>query len=712
MTLLTGRGDAVAPAEPVATKPRGAFRPDVEGMRSVAIVVVVLFHAGLSLLPGGYVGVDVFFVLSGFLITGLLLDEVKRTGTISIANFYARRARRLLPLSALVLVATAIASRIVLAPLELPEVAADERAAGFFYANWHFAASAVEYMSDTDKSPVLHFWSLSVEEQFYVVWPLVILLLLRRGSRQWTFVARRIALALAVIGVVSFVLSVMTTGSSGPFAYFGLHTRAWELAAGGGLALARPLLPRIPRAAAAAAGFVGLGMVLLAAVMYDETTPFPGKAAALPILGTVLLLAAGAGSAPGPVSRALSTRVPMYIGRISYSWYLWHWPVLILAGERYGKPFTDADGAASLDVSVKVRVTAVVASFVLAAVSHHLIENPVRMSSWLSAVKARSLVMGATLTVAAVVASVALAAPNPVSIGAAAAVVPGRAVPGSNASAVLEGTNLRVTPAQAAADRPRRTACYVAEYTKSEVAETGCTFGAEDGSKVIALVGDSHAEQWLPPLQAQAAQRGWTLHFWGKANCSFIDAPLYVHSFKGRYTACDEWRKGVVERLDALPRLDAVVIGRSAGYKGMAMLDNGRKAGAARLAEVWEPAAKRTFDALGRLTPQIVVLRDTPIAPTNIPKCLSEALPDVEECEFPHPADNWDGPLFGPESRAAAGRSDVSFVDLNSVICPGKTCPVATPDGLIMYRDQHHLSRRFSVSIAPELGSRLAAVLR
>ena len=361
----------------MAQRMRPTFRPDVEGLRAVAVLAVIGYHAGARWLPGGYVGVDVFFVLSGFLITGLLLDEVRRTGTLSLPRFYARRARRLLPMSALVLVATVALGRFVLAPLDYGEVAGDVRSAALFGANWHFAAGATDYMSDTDRSPVLHYWSLAVEEQFYVLWPLLILAAVgwRPAARPWLSTVRRVGAVVAVLSVASFLLSATTSVSSGPFAYFGLHARAWELGAGALLAVSLPWLPRLPPAVFLVLGWAGLFAVAIAAVRFDADTVFPGTAALLPVVGTMLLVVAGSqGTGRWGTTSLFSTRPLTYVGRISYAWYLWHWPLLIYAAHRFGTAVASQDETTTAPRLAGTAVVATVAaSFVLAAFSYWLV---------------------------------------------------------------------------------------------------------------------------------------------------------------------------------------------------------------------------------------------------------------------------------------------------------------------------------------------------
>ena len=386
-----------------------AFRGDIEGMRAVAVLLVVAFHAGLPIIRGGYVGVDVFFVLSGFLIPGLLVDELRRTGTLSFSGFYARRARRLLPLAAVVLASTVAAAHLLVAPVDRSGVGRDVAAAALWVANWNFAGQSTQYMADVDKSPVLHFWSLSVEEQFYLLWPLL-LLCLAGGTwivrRSWTGAMRRVAIGLVAIGALSLVLSWRVTTTDASLAYFGLHTRAWELALGSGIALARPLLPRLPRLMAVAGGWLGLAMVVGSSVVLDKDTPFPGTAALLPVVGTGLLVATGVAAASSGPARLLDRSIPRFIGRISYAWYLWHWPCLVLANARWGvAPDTSTGEAATTPhAGAAVVLAAVAASFALAVVSHYLVEQPLRHARWFVISRRRSLQLGA-VAVAACLAS-------------------------------------------------------------------------------------------------------------------------------------------------------------------------------------------------------------------------------------------------------------------------------------------------------------------
>src|SRR5438477_5684980 len=282
---------------------RERFQADIEGLRGVAILAVVLYHCGL--LHGGFVGVDVFFVLSGFLITRLLWHEMRDTGSVSFASFYARRARRLLPASILVIVVTVILSVRWLAPLAAQSVLHDARAASLYVANYRFAAQRTNYLATSAPSPLQHYWSLGVEEQFYAVWPLLMLGAFSL-ARRWNGGRSKangptIAKLLAVVGVVSFLWCWRLTSTSQPWAFFSLPTCAWELVVGALVGLGATRLRRLRASFAVWVGWIGVAAVAWSVVRFSSATAFPGVAAALPVFGTAAALVAGCAHPPrGP----------------------------------------------------------------------------------------------------------------------------------------------------------------------------------------------------------------------------------------------------------------------------------------------------------------------------------------------------------------------------------------------------------------------------
>ncbi len=295
-------------------------------------MAVLLFHIGLPHATGGFVGVDVFYVISGFLITGLLLREGEATGKVDLLRFYARRMRRLLPAALLVILATLAASVLIVSPLRLTEIAGDAAASALYVANFRFAFEAADYLALELPSPLLHYWSLGVEEQFYLLWPLILLLATR------LLPSRLVGLFFVILAVASFGLSLYWTDASPSWAFFSPMTRAWELAAGALIAIGLLRLPaRLSRITSPMAVLGGLALIVAAVILLDADTQFPGLAALLPVTGATLVIVGGLHGPTAPGRVLLSNPLSRYLGRISYSLYLWHWPLLVLDPHRHGE---------------------------------------------------------------------------------------------------------------------------------------------------------------------------------------------------------------------------------------------------------------------------------------------------------------------------------------------------------------------------------------
>jgi peptidoglycan/LPS O-acetylase OafA/YrhL len=385
------RPESTTPAEP---KAGGQFRPDIEGLRAIAVGLVVAFHGFHAPFTGGFVGVDVFFVISGFLITSLLLREETKTGRISILGFYARRVRRILPASALVVILTVAASYYFLSFIAGNDVAEAAKWTAVFAANIHFGLLGTDYLgSQLPPSPLQHMWSLGVEEQFYVVWPTLFLLLVLivRGARH----RHALAAVLAIICGTSLAWSVIQTGTNATWAYFSPLTRAWELGLGALIAVLAPEISRLRQRWAtevlAGAGLVG---IVTSALLLTSSTPFPGSAVAWPVASTAVVIAAGCANETTYVGRLLSLRPMQWVGGRSYSLYLWHWPLLTIAAQH-----------ALTDLGVWQRTGLVIAAIVASDLTYRLLENPVRRSRFLSTRTALSLMLGAALIAATVAVS-------------------------------------------------------------------------------------------------------------------------------------------------------------------------------------------------------------------------------------------------------------------------------------------------------------------
>jgi peptidoglycan/LPS O-acetylase OafA/YrhL len=365
-----------------------AFRPDIEGLRAIAVALVVLNHAGVSRFAGGYVGVDVFFVLSGFLITGLLLKEQERGKRISLVGFYARRARRILPAGTLVLAVTVLASVLLIGGNSSVRTAEDAQWAAILMSNIHFIQQGTNYWAaDLPPSPLQHFWSLSIEEQFYFVWPTCLIAV--------SVIAQRIPLRtkltvfLVCVIAASLMWSMRQTADNATAAYFSTFTRVWELAAGALLAVVAPWIVRAPRGLGSMMSLVGVAMIVTAALRFDEFTPFPGSAALLPIGGAVLAVAGGCVAPGGGAEWLLGSAPLQWLGKRSYSLYLWHWPILVIAAGYVGR-----------DLSAAQRLSLVVLAVALSAATFWAIEAPARNSAWLKARPSLvSVAVGATLVI-------------------------------------------------------------------------------------------------------------------------------------------------------------------------------------------------------------------------------------------------------------------------------------------------------------------------
>jgi peptidoglycan/LPS O-acetylase OafA/YrhL len=680
-------------------RPGSAFRPDIEGLRAVAVLAVIAFHVGA--LSGGFVGVDVFFVISGFLITGLLWAELSATGRINLSRFYAARARRLLPAAAVVLIITAAAAAVLLPPLQARSVLDDGLASALYVGNYRFAITGTDYLGHSAPSPFQHYWSLGVEEQFYLLWPALLLgigLLCRR--RRFGYVA-----GLVGVAAVSLALAMQWTHTSPPWAFFSLPTRAWELAAGGLIAVSVPVWRRLPPGVAAIAGVGGLALIGTAVVEFDDRTPYPGTAALLPVLGTALLIGAGCAAPTRGVGRLLCLPWMRAIGRLSYSWYLWHWPLLVLAPVALGHPLGWAGRAA-----------AVSASFVLAVLTLRYLERPIRYARPLRVSTGRSLGLGSAVTAAAVCAALLLPmlvptpvgqhapAASPVSHSAAqptAAQAAGDPLIGAVAaaeSAVEAAARGMPVPAdlappliEAAADKP---AIFLDGCVRSwlEVGVPDCVSGDPAAATTVALIGDSHAAMWQPGLDIVAQQRNWRLVTMAKITCPLQDLPITSPYLGRQYSECEQWRQEALARLsDQRPKL--VVLSMSRRYAadfGFTSYDPGWIASLTAL----------VADLRARTGARVLVLGPVPDPQTDVPVCLSGNLGDTLACA-PLRRDGLNSDGIRAEAQAA-GAGGGQYADLSGMFCTGQVCPVVVGRELV-FRDDNHLTVTYAEALAPVL---------
>jgi peptidoglycan/LPS O-acetylase OafA/YrhL len=706
------------------------FRPDVEGLRAIAIVAVVAYHVGIPFVSGGFVGVDVFFVISGFLITGLLVKEATSTGRVNLSRFWARRARRLLPAATLVLAVTAIVSWWVIPKLDHVNVGWDIVSASFYVSNMRFAFQATDYLaSDAAPSPVLHFWSLGVEEQFYVLWPLLLIVLLVIAKRTGRIGVSRttIGAALAVLGVASFVLSLWLTVKVEPWAFFAMSTRGWEFAIGGLLAVAAPLLDRPHAAWKVPLGWVG-GVVLIGSIfVINADMPYPGTAALFPVLGTAAIVAAGgrtdpynsvAGSAPLSVAVPLSTWPMRAIGRLSYSWYLWHWPFLVLAASALGP------------LALWFKIVLALLSLVCAAVTFRFLENPVRMNQALIADDSRSLRLGGALSVAAAIMGVGLvllpggaALASDVTTTTAADEQAGRPAaptatdsPATTPSDVASNSPQPVAapswpsgaltpdPQNARSDLPATYSdgCHLAH---ADTQSPTCAFGDVGSKTRVVLIGDSHAAQWFPALEKLATAQHWELINDTKSGCPAPDVTIFNRGLKRSYTECDQWRKNTLAAITA--EHPALVVAAGTRTESIVDRSTGQLIGPSKAGAEWQAGWSRTLDVLSRAGVTVAVLRDTPWPGKDMASCVAQNSTNPSACDVTRAA--LDKPIYDVGMTKGVARAHE--VDLSDILCDKTTCP-ATHGKYLVYRDTNHLTATFAKALEPYLAKDLIPLVK
>jgi peptidoglycan/LPS O-acetylase OafA/YrhL len=705
------------------------FRPDIEGLRAVAVIAVVLSHASLGV-PGGYVGVDVFFVISGFLITRQLLQEADRRGRFSFARFYARRARRIVPAATVVTIATLIGAYLWAPPLRVGAIARDALSAALFGVNWRLAAEGTNYFqASAPPSPFQHYWSLSVEEQFYLAWPLLlaaVLFAVRKRDRRTKTMALVVVLSLII--AASLWASVDVTHVSAPYGYFGTHTRVWELAVGALIAAAADTLRRLPWRVVLPAAWAGLAAIVVSCFAYNASTSYPGSAAVLPVAGAGLIIAAGCGGAARFGPESLLKAWPMrWVGKISYSLYLWHWPLLILVPDAVGH-----------SLSATQRIAVIGLAVALSVATYFAVEQPFQRQRSLVSKPHLGLAFGSALVAASVIAAVVV--PTLISIpgGSAAAVPPpvvGAAAPAPSAAAsapaasqppssllatptptptlaapldpatlraqLAAATTLTDLPAtvqpslvQSSVDYPNSGGCEVND--SAVVPLLPCdTFGDPTGTTQVVLIGDSHAGMWLSAMNAIAVTNHWKLAFFAKSGCPLGDYPDFVNpSLKRAYTECNAWRPAVIA--DVVAMHPALVVVGSQGRTIAASEPNG---------------LEESIKALEAGGAKVAFISDTPSPAIegSVPDCLSEHLSDVQACAIPRSQSALTG--AGRQAEiAGAKRAGASVIDPTPWFCTATICP-AVVQNTIVYEDNSHITATYGLLRAPELGAALTKVL-
>jgi len=688
------------------------------------VLTVIAGHAGVPFLPGGFVGVDVFFVISGFLISQLLFREVERKGTLSIRDFYARRARRILPAATVVTIATVVASLLWLSVVDSREVVKDAVWATFFAANIRFSTVGTDYFSQEEgPSPLQHYWSLAVEEQFYLAWPLIllgcVLLARRRAGRGGSRAERRSLPKLTVfwvligLGLASFTYGVILTGTDPTAAYFSTPARAWELAIGAVTALvAQRVAAGLGAVQRGTIAIVGLAAIAYACGFYGSDTAFPGWPAAVPVVGSALLLLAGAGGherEPFPI-RALSVLPMRVVGDWSYSLYLWHWPLLIIPERRLGH-----------ELSVPFTVFVVALTFVLAGLTYRFVETPFRSPVRLPRTRALTLYPASVVLVALVCASgwaygqwkagefgdrpaitltnfgvddesdYKLAKDPTVALVQASVIAArhGMAVPSDLTPDVLKLRD----------DVPD-----VGDCDYEQDVRALCAHGDPNAEKSIVVFGNSHGRMWIPAFERIAKHDGYRTYYMVKPNCTATLVEVGDLANGGEpWDACTEFREWALDQIAELhPDLVAVA---SSGPNPVVYDNDGNSYGVddPEYDELARAGYEDLFARLKETADHTVLIRDVPKAEEEPGTCLTTGSPDLGDCMFtPIEAQEHDSDV----SVEVAEATGTDYVDMTKWVCWENRCPVVIGD-VISYRDRGHLTTIYAESLADELGTAL-----
>lgn len=629
------------------TKTWNGRRRDLQGLRAVAILLVLAYHFKLPGLSGGFIGVDVFFVLSGYFISRILMRDIEVLGRIQFAAFWAARAKRLLPNGLAVLAAILIAAILLLPAHRFPDIADATAFATAFLANFYFADGAIDYFRlGNPPSPVLHFWSLGVEEQFYLALPLFMALVaaLFRNSRN------AILLMLAAVAAISFAGSLIALQHNQPAAFFYPQYRAWQLAVGGLVSLYLERRTNLPPILGAPTAWTGVAAIIFSAVWLTEGTVYPGVLALLPTLGTAALLVGLETVNSTKLHSALASGPMVWIGDLSYSLYLWHWPVVVFTLAIW----PDNQLAFALGLPV---------AFALAAFFYYAIECPFHRLSVGRIGSARVLLGSGTAVLAVFAAAILLQ---------------------SVAGLTEEEKHAAIKRAQLDLGPNYAQGCHL-DYDAQ--VQPPCRFGERKSQRRVVLFGDSHAAQWFVPIVTAAQNAGWALDVRTKTTCPPADVTIWDSPRKAIYSACNEWRAARLAELAKDPPTAVILTSWSRYQTWLYDPSTGKPVTIDEAENLWRDGYDRTIRSITDLGIAVIEIRDTPEMLPNYLDCLSDN--EWASCSRPK-----DEALAGMAS-SNANSPPRKIVDLTRNFCDDTSCQAARGN-IIIYRDTHHLTASFA----------------
>lgn len=670
------------------------LRKDIQGLRAIAVVAVLLFHFWPNYLTGGYVGVDIFFVISGFLITSHLLRKPPVTRK-ALADFWARRVKRLIPAATIVLFFTVIATLVWLPDTMVQRTLQEAAAAAVYGENWMLAAQATDYLASTEApTPIQHYWSLSIEEQYYVFWPLLIGMVFLLGRRFMTN-KKLLAIMMGTVFTLSLAYSIYLTNTNPAAAYFVTPTRIWELTIGGIVALLA-LKVKMSHKVTVPMAWAGLTMIGAAVILFTKEVPFPGYTALLPTLGTALVILASIDNTRWSPRRLLSWKPVQFMGDISYSVYLWHWPVVVIA------PFIL--GVENLAWWQKILfILAVIGA---AYITKIFVEDPIRSSKILMKTNFRTYAYGIASIAVVVGLSLGFVGINQAQAREAQAKLDQTLVSGScvGAAAIRDDNcqgstqELLMTPVVAKKDRA---VVYADDCWSDRPFERQrvCTYGQEDSKVRIALVGNSHAGMWHAPLADIAKKNGWRLDTYLISQCYTVVQPI-AFGTPGLTENCQAWNEWAIQQVS------------DGGYNTVILADRTY----AKLKDVADSnqytkqvtAYIDTIDTFREADVKVFVIRDVPERVDNVPDCVAENGPANGKCNLDRSTVLKKDPLYEAASKYS---SNVYALDLSNRFCDKTTCR-AVIGGIITYFDDGHITNTYAKTLTPDIEPSLTQLVR
>ena len=558
--------------------PEDGFRTDIEGLRGISVLLVVLFHLEISVFSGGFVGVDVFFVISGYLLTSLFFKEIERNKFVNIFAFFSRRVRRLLPASIFTVFGTVLIGWLILSPFALEELIKDAFTASTYSMNFRLVHQATDYLgSQSSPSIFQHYWSLAVEEQFYLIWPFIF-----AGLAKLRISREQIGILMVTLIAISFGFSIIQTEQNEIWAFFMLPTRAWEMALGALIACYKDQILLLNEKLIDVLGFIGLASILIPCVLYDDFTLYPSWRAAFPVIGTALIISC-AGST---VSKILSFKLLTSIGKYSYGWYLWHWPLIHLAKRYY-----------SQQNDLFVSSIASIIAFIVAVISYNVIEKPIRELKIFSTRPKKGAALGVLLTGLSVlvlliafhtrpISTIQLSSSqNEISVSEVSSndssgetsdssntpedLTNSEQVPDTmnvylpeHQERLADGAQLKILPDYVGLGGPNPEVygddqgCHVGV---SGLTSPLCEYGDIDAERTMVLFGDSHAASWFPLFDQLSQEKGWRLLSRTKNSCFVEDLRFPLFGTDLEYTECFDWKNWVINELQENP-VDLVIV--------------------------------------------------------------------------------------------------------------------------------------------------------